>query len=109
MSNQLVVDGPPGYLALAALLVGDSAIFERGQRTHERLNTVPDLGPHLGHIGVSPFSVKPNLLELSEVFDLAHDELHFRADLTFAIKVVNEAGPNLFKCGNIFPRATDQP
>ena len=109
MSKQLVVDRPPGYLALAALLVSDSAIFERGQRTHERLDTGPDREPYLGHIGRSLFTVEPNILKSGKVFDLAHDKLHFQADLTFAIKVVNEAGPNLFKCGNIFPRATDQP
>ena len=109
MSNQLVVDGPPGYLALAALLGSYSAIFARGQRAHERLDTGPDRGPHLGHIGRSPLTVKPNILESGEVFELAHNELYLSPGPTTFIKVGNKDGRNFSQCGNVFPRGTDQP
>ena len=47
--HQLVVEGAPGYLALSALSLGDSAVTARGLRAQMWIETWPDCGPHFGH------------------------------------------------------------
>ena len=88
--NQLVVAGPPGYLALAALFVGHFAVLARSYRAQIWLEMAPDCRPHFGHSGYRPANLEPDTFEASEVLDLAHHQLHLRADLPTLVKVANK-------------------
>ena len=88
--NQLVVAGPPGYLALAALFVGHFAVLARSYRAQIWLEMAPDLQPYFGHSGYRPATLEPDTYEASEVLDLAHHQLHLRADLPTPVEVANK-------------------
>ena len=76
MTNDFVVTGPPGYLALTALVIGYFAILVLSQCAQNFLDMGPDCGPHFGHSGRSPASLEQDTLDFDKVIDLAYDYLH---------------------------------
>ena len=109
MTHQLIVAGPPGYLALAALFIRYFAILALGQRAQIWLDVGPDHGPHSGHSGRSPATFGPDTLDPGEVLDLAHEHLHLRAGPPFIVKVGEKGGRNLSKLRDVLVRGTHQP